>query len=288
MGHAPADKRKKPRFIKRSLCAAFAAGATTVVLFSGCGVTNSSPNESNLPTNSGTSIEPDVINAFGQSAVKAPRSADPYSDRWNAMLQHQEEYMENPVFAESFNKYLAQFDRLRGEPLDQMARDVNRIVNAETTYTTDQDQYHVNDYWAAPFETAMNHKGDCEDFAILEKFDLNYLGVPKSRTFIVLVNEEGNPKGEVDHAILLVNEAPAGTGQKFDVLGDLTPVLPADNNVIKKTWVMQPGDITADFILQDARNEEGYWTTTAPNDAGRPPAAKAVVSIAPKSSPKPG
>ena len=196
--------------------------------------------------------------------------------------------MENPVFAESFNKYLAQFDRLRGEPLDQMARDVNRIVNAETTYTTDQDQYHVNDYWAAPFETAMNHKGDCEDFAILEKFDLNYLGVPKSRTFIVLVNEEGNPKGEVDHAILLVNEAPAGTGQKFDVLGDGTPVLPADNNVIKKTWVMQPGDITADFILQDARNEEGYWTTTAPNDAGRPPAAKAVVSIAPKSSPKPG
>ena len=261
----------------KKLGKAFAAVTTVVVLgggaYYGFGVwkdhnaqpDNASPQDNTSqqdvnPPAAPTPAGPSVINVFGQSAQRAPQSQDPFLNQWNAANERQQEALQDPAIAKAYKDYLSQFDQFRGEPLDQMARDVNRLVNEETTYTSDDKLYGMPEYWAAPVETAVYHEGDCEDYAILERGVLEYLNAPEDQMYIIGVNAEGSTTRPPDHAVLLLNEGSPQAPNYF-ILGDSEPVLPADNEIIGKTWVVESDyvGVPADFILSDARNDEGYW-----------------------------
>jgi predicted transglutaminase-like cysteine proteinase len=249
-------KTKKKHRIAGYLCAAFAA----VTLVTGCGLAGQS-----APSPPGTAPTPavSVLKAFGAAATPEPATSDPFNDQWNAMLAHQQYWMSNTKDAAEYKNYLSQFDKYRGESLDQEATAVNFIVNSETTYTSDPALYNRTDYWAAPIETSMYRAGDCEDYAILQMYDLRYLGVAQSRLFIATVNAEGSTSN-IDHAILLLNDAPAGQPAHFVVLNDATPVLSANNSIIRSNWntTLDNGQtVTADYILFGMRNVNGYWQT---------------------------
>lgn len=261
---------------------------TVVAIFGGAGITNGTPDQVNTPPDKGIAIgptEPDIINAFGQSAPRTTVAQDPYRRQWDDMLKRQRNDLRNPAKAQAYARFLTQFDPLKGQSLVQEAEGVNKIVNEETAYRTDQDQYNKPDYWAAPVETVLNQKGDCEDYAILEKAALRYIGVPESRMFLTLVNDNGNALDGVNHAILLLNEAPDGAPPDFFVLSDAQPVLPANNDVISNRWVMDSG-WRADFILMDVRNDDGYWKVPDQNNSYA--SAKPVIRIAAQRGPKMG
>lgn len=283
----PQKIKKKRKGLKR-LCAAFLAAAAVGAGAFGIGKAWENNNHDNpvnpdpVPTvvqpDVPPTVLPDVLNAFNQSAARGQIADDPELGNWDAVLQHQKDMLQDPAKAQAYKVFLAQFDGLKGEPIDRLAYDVNAIVNNEITYTTDQDQYGTDEYWAAPIETALSRKGDCEDFAILQKAVLRYLGVPEDKMFLTAVNAEGNAFGGPDHVILLLNEAPDGQDMQLFVLNDAPPVLPADNNVIQQTWIVN-GYMPASFVLIDARNEDGYWTTGFNyRAAGIPPPVAQVAS----------
>jgi predicted transglutaminase-like cysteine proteinase len=78
--------------------------------------------------------------------------------------------------------------------------DINRIVNKKIRYISDNEHYRRDpkrcpeyarqfgncDYWAPPLETLGDHKGDCEDYAILKYFLLKDL-FPEGDMFMTLV-----------------------------------------------------------------------------------------------------
>jgi len=265
----PFKKGRPPRKNKKGcLRAAFAAAigglAVTASIFAGAGAANDTPDQINTVFDKGDIVapaEPSVIDAFGQRAAKAPwtKDEDYYLDQWSGMLERQRKGLEDPAKLAAYKKFLSQFDFLKGKSLAEQAEGVNHIVNVDTDYVTDQEQYGVNDYWAAPIETVLSHKGDCEDRAILEEAALRYLHVPESRLFIALVNSRGNPAVGLDHAILLLNVAPVGAPPNFLILSDMEPAIPADNLVIGKTWYF--GSLKG-FALYNVRNENGYWKVT--------------------------
>lgn len=217
---------------------------------------------------------PDLIEVFGQSVAKAPQADDPELGNWLAMLAHQQEAMKDPAKAETYNKYLAKFDVYKDWGLFLKAFAVNHAVLTDIEYTLDKDQYHEDDYWASPVETIMNKKGDCEDFAILQKEVLRHLGVPEEKMFIALVNRTGDRQGLPDHAVLLLNMAEDGQPPLYYVLDDIRPIMVADNAAIGKIWHMPDGN-PANFVLVDARNKDGFWTTGIKYEAsGVPPPPK--------------
>jgi predicted transglutaminase-like cysteine proteinase len=219
---------------------------------------------------------PDLLEAFGQSAAKTSTSEDPERGNWLAMLAHQQEALKDPAKAEAYNKYLAKFDIYKDWSLYLKAFAVNHAVLTDIEYTFDKDQYHEDDYWASPVETIMSGKGDCEDFAILQKEVLLHLGVPEEKMFIALVNRAGDT--QPDHAVLLLNGAEEGQPPFYYVLNDIRPVVVADNAAISKIW-RTPAGKNATYVLIDARNNEGFWTTGAKYEAsGVPPPSKPLKS----------
>jgi predicted transglutaminase-like cysteine proteinase len=86
-----------------------------------------------------------------------------------------------------------------GQPLEAMVRGVNDFVNEEN-YITDQENWHVSDYWETPVEF-FQHGGDCEDFAIAKYVSLRMLGVPEERLRIAIVHDEVK---NIPHAVLIV------------------------------------------------------------------------------------
>jgi len=218
---------------------------------------------------------PDLIQAFGQSAAKTPASEDPELGNWLAMLEHQKEALKDPAKAGAYNKYLAKFDIYKDWSLYLKAFAVNHAVLTDIEYTLDKDLYHEDDYWAAPAETIMNGKGDCEDFAILQKEVLLHLGVPEEKMFIALVNRSGAK--QPDHAVLLLNCADDGQPPFYYVLNDIRPVVVADNASISKIW-QTPDGKKADYVLIDARNNDGFWTTGAQYEASGVPPPKPLKS----------
>jgi predicted transglutaminase-like cysteine proteinase len=63
------------------------------------------------------------------------------------------------------------------------AREVNRRVNQRVRPVEDMAQYRAEDHWALP----TRRGGDCEDFALLKKFELMQRGVPADRLLIATV-----------------------------------------------------------------------------------------------------
>jgi predicted transglutaminase-like cysteine proteinase len=63
------------------------------------------------------------------------------------------------------------------------AREVNRRVNQRVRAVDDTVQYRVEDNWTLP----TRRGGDCEDFALLKKFELIRRGVAADRLLIATV-----------------------------------------------------------------------------------------------------
>jgi len=55
-------------------------------------------------------------------------------------------------------------------------QDVVAFLKAHIAFATDADVYGKSDYWASPTETLFNHRGDCDDFAILTASILSAMG----------------------------------------------------------------------------------------------------------------
>ena len=73
---------------------------------------------------------------------------------------------------------------------------VNRSVNAGVTPVTDMDHWGVVDRWDYP----VDHKGDCEDYALLKRQILMKAGYPRQALLMTVVKDA---QGD-GHAILTV------------------------------------------------------------------------------------
>ncbi len=274
MKKSPSSKPKKKHRVRGPLCVAFAAAT----LLSGCGLFGQH-NQQTYPN--GT--EPSIVQVFNASASQSDPSNNPFGGQWNAMLQHESHYMAIAKDAQAYKNYLAQYNNLKGESLDQMAVDVNNTVENQTTYTSDPALYHAADYWAAPIETSMYNRGDCEDYAILQFYILRHLGVPEDRLFVAVVNAEGDTSAP-DHAILLLNDAPAGQPEHFIVLNDGGPVVNAAD--FNHAGIV-PETPDGPYILFEAMNNAAYWqvqntgSATSAVSANQKTAQKVAVSAPP-------
>ena len=72
---------------------------------------------------------------------------------------------------------------------------VNRAVNARITPTTDMELYGKVEFWTYPVTA-----GDCEDYLLLKKRELEALGFASGALLITVVLEENNE----GHAVLTV------------------------------------------------------------------------------------
>ena len=68
-------------------------------------------------------------------------------------------------------------DRLQGRSIQRQLAGVNDFFN-QLRFVDDIDIWHVEDYWATPFEFLGVGAGDCEDFAMAKYLTLRELGVP--------------------------------------------------------------------------------------------------------------
>ena len=102
------------------------------------------------------------------------------------------------------NRYAGECDGPALPPLDVVLNAralreidrVNRAVNASITPTTDMDHWGVVDRWDYP----VDHKGDCEDYALLKRQILMKDGYPRQALLMTVVKDaEGD-----GHAILTV------------------------------------------------------------------------------------
>ena len=73
--------------------------------------------------------------------------------------------------------------------------EVNRQVNQAIEPYTDQELYGVSEYWTLP-----TSRGDCEDYALLKRDELERRGWPRSALLLTVVRDE---IGE-GHAVLTV------------------------------------------------------------------------------------
>lgn len=119
--------------------------------------------------------------------------------KWTGMFDRFERALHNPANRGTINAWEDGIRPYAGMPLEQMAAGVNSFVNQEQ-YITDQDNWHVADYWETPVEF-FQRGGDCEDFAIAKYASLRALGVPEERMRLAIVQDE--EKNE-PHAVLIL------------------------------------------------------------------------------------
>jgi predicted transglutaminase-like cysteine proteinase len=78
---------------------------------------------------------------------------------------------------------------------------VNRAINADIAYTSDQALHGVADLWMAPLATLSAGRGDCEDYAIAKYAALREAGTPAEDLRFLLVRDNAV---RLDHAVLAV------------------------------------------------------------------------------------
>lgn len=110
---------------------------------------------------------------------------------------------------------LAQAGVSEGMNEAQSINRVNRWVNQQIQYRSDQQLYQQKDYWATAAETLANKAGDCEDYAVLKMQMLRAAGVSPTRLKLMLLRDLA---ANADHAFLLV--AGASEDQILDNLVD--------------------------------------------------------------------
>ena len=169
--------------------------------------------------------------------------------QWEQMLARN---ANNPIFVTgsklngrvSWEQFV---EMMRGKsPMEQL-KAVNTLWN-RFPYRTDQEVYHMQDYWAAPCEFRKN-SGDCEDYAIAKYFTLKALGFDTRSMRIVIVRE--TIRNQV-HAVLVVyldNDA--------YVLDNLSPATLSHSR-------------TRQYLPQISINEHGRWVHVRPTTPGKP------------------
>lgn len=96
-------------------------------------------------------------------------------------------------------------------------------VNDGTTYTTDQVEYGVPEYWT---EIGIDHRADCEDYALTKMAKLRELGWPREDLNIAVCLDHG-----AGHAVLVV------TTDRGDIVLDNKQELPQPWNDLDYKWL---------------------------------------------------
>lgn len=122
-----------------------------------------------------------------------------------------------------------------GELWDQI-NDVNMAVNAAVQPMSDYDVYGQDEFWAYPDEAV----GDCEDYVLEKRRQLNALGIPLSNLLITVLRK---PDGE-GHAVLTVR-----TNRGDFILDNLNDEL--------RPW----NETGYQFLKRQAANHTGRWVT---------------------------
>lgn len=129
-----------------------------------------------------------------------------YLPQWVSALERhiREDVPEGDCSDTAFNRchlreWFAFLEGLRGLPVEQQIREVNRYANTKK-YVLDLYNYAAEDYWAIAREFLYNG-GDCEDYAITKFFSLRWLGVDQDRLRIVVLQDTNL---RVPHAVLAV------------------------------------------------------------------------------------
>jgi len=120
---------------------------------------------------------------------------------------------------------------------------VNTGINAEVVPVTDEQLYHVQEFWTYP-----QGFGDCEDYVLAKRKSLIAQGWPAS-TLLITVVKQANGEG---HAVLMVR-----TDRGDLVLDNQTPLV--------KLWSQTPYQ----FIKRQSQTNPGQWVTlydTRPTD----------------------
>lgn len=130
---------------------------------------------------------------------------------------------------------------------------INRAVDLAITPTSDEAQWGVADHWSPPFETLQTHRGDCEDYAIVNYVALLQAGLPHDDVKIVILR---NILPREDHAVVA-----ARVDGQWLILDKRRLALVRDIEVI--------GSIPR-FVL----DEDGARRFILPNQAAQEPSAR--------------
>ncbi|TWH30032.1 putative transglutaminase-like cysteine proteinase [Aminobacter sp. J15] len=114
--------------------------------------------------------------------------------------------------------------------------EVNKAVNAAVRPMSDYDVYGQDEYWAYPEQSV----GDCEDYVLEKRRQLNALGISLSNLLITVLRK---PDGE-GHAVLTVR-----TNRGDFILDNLNDELRAWN------------ETGYQFLKRQAANHTGRWVT---------------------------
>jgi predicted transglutaminase-like cysteine proteinase len=166
--------------------------------------------------------------AFGSVAISAPNNA--FRAQWlGALAEHADaiflgdcqtgELCESPMFKSLSHVFEALASK---SPLEKL-QTVNAAVNHAIIYTTDKNQYGVEDYWALARETLASGRGDCEDIAILKIWMLRAAGFAAEALTLVVVKEQAR---DLHHAVLVVR-----LGGLNLVLDNLTGAVKPDTQI---------------------------------------------------------
>lgn len=98
-------------------------------------------------------------------------------------------------------RWRERLDAMRDKsPWDQLDA-VNRMVNDSVRYRSDYEHWKRQDRWGFPFAT-LDEGGDCEDYAMLKRVSLRYLGWPQEGIYLLLGFSTYNGDAET-HAVLM-------------------------------------------------------------------------------------
>ncbi len=207
---------------------------------------------------------PAILGSTGNAIFETQHN---HMTEWYAAVGRHQMLMAQPANRAAFEAFLQPLDSMRNKSVEEKAKAVDALVDRMITYQLDSDHYSGahGEYWASPLETINDHRGDCEDFAILKYFALRHLGVEAERLFVITVGPPDADK--LNHAVLAVDIRNAAN----DAAG--TP--PARNFVIlnndsSRNGLLAPEN-TDQYKLYAAYSEAGIWSVPQPP---KPPAPK--------------
>jgi predicted transglutaminase-like cysteine proteinase len=130
----------------------------------------------------------------GMDSVAVPVSRTAFDARWQRVRAG--------ALAGGVQASLSDAGVTRGIGGEQMLTRVNRWVNQNIAYQSDDRLYGQKDYWATASETLAKKSGDCEDFAILKMHMLRAAGMEPSKMRLMLLRDLA---ANADHAFLVVS-----------------------------------------------------------------------------------
>ncbi len=126
---------------------------------------------------------------------------------------------------------------------------INSYFNQEIQYQEDMPLWNKEDYWASPFETMGQGKGDCEDYAIAKYFGLLALGVSENKLRLLYARHLDLDQ---PHMVLIYFEEPDAEPLVLDNFtpsifsykkrSDLKPLYSFNNNGL---WMAKNGGLSA-------------------------------------------